>query len=80
MSVNKYDKYIDLEFSYFHEGDHILLVYNGYQDIGDICAKCEKKRKMLHSFTQQNGYGFEEWLFGNECVKNVFGVGLTKVK
>lgn len=70
----KFDKYIDLEFSYFQDGEHILFNYNGYdkQCSGLQCAKCGKDLKTGHSFTATN-QNEEEWLFGSECVKDIFG-------
>lgn len=76
----RYDKYIDLEFSYLTEDcDSITLNYNGYDNqLGGMeCSKCGKKLKTGHSFTATN-QNEEEWFFGSECVRDVFGAGIVK--
>lgn len=76
----KFDKYIDLEFSYL-DGNEVLLNYNGFDNDmrGFQCAKCGKDLKTGHSFTANDENG-EEYIFGSECVKSVFGVGVLTFK
>ncbi|MGG1571649.1 hypothetical protein [Fictibacillus sp. NRS-1165] len=78
--ANRYEKYLWLEFSYFENNEHIILLYAGYKKyVGGLeCAKCGKKLKTGHIFTAMNRYE-EEWIFGSECVKAVFGEGLKKL-
>ena len=81
MAKGKFDKYIDLEFSYWDGTEEILFNYNGYDNdtTGFQCAKCGKDLKTGHSFTATN-QNEEEWIFGSECVKSVFGVGVLTYK
>jgi hypothetical protein len=74
----KFDKYIDFEFEF----NGTLMNYTGVctESLGGFdCVKCGKPLKSkAHAFTGSiNG---EEWLFGNDCVKYVFGAGLVTLK
>lgn len=78
--MSHYQKYIDCEFGYTQpsSGRNVLLTYTGTTDgFGCECEHCGKKLKTAHSFNGAE-YG-EEWLFGSECVKHVFGARLVKL-
>lgn len=75
-------KYIMCEFSYFDKDNKLQrLIYTGKDKEhikGLTCNHCGKPIKTLaHTFIDEEG---AEWIFGNECVKKVFGVGLVKSK
>lgn len=77
----RYDYYINLEFSYFDkENNHHLMIFGGavkeYLN-GSFCSHCGKPFKTSAYYFQDSETN-EEWLFGSECVKNVFGAGLGK--
>jgi hypothetical protein len=78
----RYEKYIWCEFGYtYKNGTHYSLLYTGTEKgQGFECAHCGKKLfgKLSYLFTQ-DGNG-PEWVFGSECVKNVFGAGLVTLK
>lgn len=75
----KYDKYIDIEFCYNdpNRKEPVYMTYTGTdKGKGFTCCKCDKKLygKVSHLFTGSQ-YG-EEWVFGSDCVKYVFGAGI----
>lgn len=77
--TNRYDKYIDFEFSYSDEEGLNNMVYTGYEDANNLhCCKCEKPLRKGHFFTGSENE--EQWVFGTECVKWVFGAGLRKMR
>jgi hypothetical protein len=83
----RYEKYIDCEFSYFDKyGKCILLVLTGIikrdkQNYFDVCEHCGKPLKStIYTFTRTDSGQNEEYIFGSECVKHVFGAGLGENK
>lgn len=75
----QYDKYIDMEFTFYSEKykEVKYLNYNGIdrEGINGLkCAKCSKPLKSkAYNFTD-NEEG-SEWLFGSECVKYIISAG-----
>ena len=74
-------KYINCEFGYLDkDGTNQLLIYAGISTTslrGLVCSHCGKPLKSkAHTFNDEDG---AEWLFGSECVKYVWGTGLTKL-
>jgi hypothetical protein len=68
-------KYIDLEFCYT-DSKPVYMVYTGKEKANGLnCAKCDKKITGNAHFFTGSEYG-EEWVFGSECVKYVFGAGI----
>lgn len=83
----KYENYLDCEFSYFdiNENKYIRLVLTDIikrdkNNKYDCCSYCKKElSKTIYSFTRTDSGENEEYIFGSECVKHVFGAGLVKV-
>jgi hypothetical protein len=74
-------KYVDCNFGYWdRENDrNVSLIYTGKdKGMGNHCHICKEKiHGPAHYFTEVSPE-FEEWVFGPECVKHVFGAGLHK--
>jgi hypothetical protein len=83
----KYEKYLMLEFSYYDnkENKYIRLLFTDILKRTDKhnnygkCSHCNKDLKTtLYFFTRTDNEGQEEYVFGSECVRNVFQAGLGK--
>jgi len=80
----KYSYYIGLEFGYRNPvSDEAITLYltdivKRDSDFNyDTCTHCGKAlKKVIYTFTRTDSGQFEEYLFGSECVKQVFQAGL----
>lgn len=73
--MKRYEKYIDCEFGYNDDNRQVYLLYGGYGELNGIhCCRCNKPLRKGHQFTESEEGTL--WVFGNECVHYVFGVGL----
>lgn len=72
-------KYIACNFGYWDQKNDrtVSLIYTGkYKGMGNECQHCGKKiHGYAHFFTEESPES-EEWVFGTDCVKYVFGAGL----
>lgn len=75
-------KYIMCNFGYYDEENNrsVSLIYTGiFKGQGNDCQRCGKKiNGKAHYFTEESPEN-EEWTFGSDCVKYVFGAGLQQV-